>query len=140
MVTSQRPVYLVVYNNRVFLAHWALWIPSHDTGADKAGNVGKIIHVQGDARSGFNHEFKRNYDMSVTTRTKEILLLGSTNSKNVVDGTYTGPVVLDNTATDVIEQWALYIPAPGPSLRSVNYSVRGYKFDALDIIGSHIYI
>ncbi|RDL39283.1 uncharacterized protein BP5553_03623 [Venustampulla echinocandica] len=128
---SQRPIYLVSYNNRLFPAHWGLWVPSYEAG--EAGNMGKVIHVEGDARNGFVHGFKRNYDMATSERAKELVLLGWTDSVNVVGGDNYGPLVIDTIATDVIERLALDVPAPGPSLRAAGSSSSGGRRTRVDI-------
>ncbi|KAF8849423.1 hypothetical protein BDZ45DRAFT_634364 [Acephala macrosclerotiorum] len=122
---SQRPVYIVSYSSPRFPAHWALWVPSYDAETKVAGNVGKRIHVVGDARSGFNHQFKRNYDVSMTTRPNSVHFIGWTDAANIADGANSGDIVEDTTATDVIEEWALNVAAPGPSLRSGGSSSSG---------------
>lgn len=114
---SQRPVYIVSYRSPVFPAHWALWIPSCDSETKVAGNVGKVIQVEGDARTGFKHQFKRNYDISTTTRYKLIHFISWIEAANIVNAV-NFEYVESTTATDLIEEWALTVAAPGPSLRS----------------------
>lgn len=115
---SNRPVYIIVYNSPLFPAHWSMWIPSYDAATDAVKHVGKLIHVNGDAKNGFRHEFTRNYDTTQTLSRKEVLFLGWTDTANVIDGSNEGPLLRDATATDTIERWALQIRAPDPSLRS----------------------
>ena len=68
-----RPLYLVVYHSRLFAAHWALWIPTYAN--ETVGDVGKVIHVEGSPSEGFSHQFKRNYDISKTSRSKSTIFL-----------------------------------------------------------------
>jgi len=58
-----RPVYLLVYNSRVFAAHWSMWIPNDSTDTPATEDIGKIIQVTGDSLKGFVHEFVRNHDI-----------------------------------------------------------------------------
>jgi len=116
-----RPIYLVVYHSRLFAAHWALWIPTYEN--ETVGGVGKAIHVEGSPREGFSHEFKRNYDMPGTSRSKSIIFLCWVDARNIVDTPGDGSFTTDTTAVDVIEEWALRNAAPGPSLRSSSASV-----------------
>jgi hypothetical protein len=115
---SQRPIYVVSYSNPLFPAHWALWVPSYNAETGEAQSVGKLIHVEGDPGNGFNHQFKRNYDMLKTSRTHLVQFISWTEASNIADGTDSGDIVEDTTATDILEEWALRVAAPGPSLRS----------------------
>jgi len=119
---SQRPVYIISYRSPIFPAHWALWIPSYNVETKAEGNVGKKIHVQGDASEGFTHEFLRNYDISMTVRPHSVHFISWTDAANIADGTTSGDLVSDTTATDIIEKLALDVAAPGPSLRSAGSS------------------
>jgi hypothetical protein len=102
----------------MFPAHWALWVPSYNAEAEEARSVGKLIHVVGDTRNGFSHQFRRNYDMSKTSRTHLVHFIGWTEVANITDGINSGDIVEDTTATDVIEEWALRVATPSPSLKS----------------------
>jgi hypothetical protein len=106
--------YLVVYHSRLFAAHWSIWIPRD--GQSIQGR-GKIIQVEGTAAQGFNHDFKRNYDMAMETRQKSIIPLGSIDAGYVKNIHGPDTETEDSTATDAVEEWALQVPAPGPSLR-----------------------
>ena len=117
-----RPIYLVVYHSRLFAAHWALWVPTYEN--ETVGDVGKVIHVEGNPREGFSHEFKRSYDMSRTLRSRSIILLSWVDGSNIVDTPGDGSFTTDTTAADVIEEWALHTAAPGPTLRSSDASVQ----------------
>lgn len=125
-----RPVYLVVYHSRLFAAHWSLWIPKYENETVK--DLGTIIQVEGDPSGGFHHEFKRNYNVSLTRQTTSVILLGWVDRRNIIDPP--GNVAsIDSTATDVIEDWAVSVQAPGPSLRSASASV--CAFHALISLG-----
>jgi hypothetical protein len=87
-------------------------------------NIGKLIHVTGDARNGFQVAFKRNYDLSSTSRSYQLLLLAQVSDQHVVDVKGDGRKGTDTTAHDYLEQVALSIPAPGRSLRSATSEVR----------------
>jgi hypothetical protein len=116
-------VYLIVYRSRVFPAHWSLWIPSDRISQNQVA-IGKIIHVTGDSRQGFVHEFKRNYELDGTGRAYGILPFGSVSeSTDVVDVVGNEEFSTDNVASDIIEEYALAVPAPEKSLRSASTEV-----------------
>ena len=96
----------------IFAAHWALWIPSYENGTAK--DVGRMIYVEGNASDGFTLEFRRNYDLSLTSRKKSVQFLCSVDAGSVVE--VPGGYTKDTTPADVIDQWALSVVAPGPSL------------------------
>ncbi|KDQ10988.1 hypothetical protein BOTBODRAFT_57728 [Botryobasidium botryosum FD-172 SS1] len=109
---TARQIYIFSYPNPTFAAHWALWIPSsHDP------KVGKVIQVTGDTISGYEHEFKRNYDAAASGRIPSVTLLSSVESRFVVDVPGDGSQTEDTTPHDAIEHAALSVDAPGPSLR-----------------------
>lgn len=108
-----RDIFLVVYHSPLFAAHWSLWVPSAKDPA-----IGKIIHVTGDAITGFDHEFKRNYSFADTLRKYSLIHLSSVEDKHVVDTPGDGSLSLDKDPVDDIERKALTVPAPGKSLLS----------------------
>ncbi|OAL55170.1 hypothetical protein IQ07DRAFT_582700 [Pyrenochaeta sp. DS3sAY3a] len=112
-----RTISLVVYNSRLFPAHWALWIPSLSD-----PNCGKRIHAEGDALTGFVVYFERNYNISTTTRTHQVIPLAQVLDHYVIDVPGDGTCSRDQTPHDYIEQFALLIPAPGASLASATSS------------------
>ncbi|KAN0116709.1 hypothetical protein V8E51_002686 [Hyaloscypha variabilis] len=124
---SHRPVYLVVYKSRVFAAHWTMWIPDYDANTQATANMGKYINVRGDPRNGFVHEFVRNHNMDQCTSPKEIIFLGWTDAANVAVRSSGTNCYADTEATDRLEEGALYVPAPGPSLRSACSSSSGSR-------------
>jgi hypothetical protein len=109
-----RKIYLISYDSPLFPAHWALWIPSASN-----PSLGKIIHVTGDAAQGFELQFKRNYDISITQRKHHIIPIGSVDNSHIVDGPG-GRTVTDDVPTegDTLEETAAKIPAPAKSLVS----------------------
>lgn len=90
--------------------------------------IGKIVHVTGDARNGFVHEFKRGYLPADDERGHSIIPLARISASHVVDVlspsgllVYTAPD--DNLlalAVDNVERELLSIPAPGKSLNVVD--------------------
>lgn len=120
-----RAIYLIVYNSRLFPAHWALWIPSLSE-----PDIGKRIHAEGDALTGFQIYFERNYDISTTARAHQAIPLAQVLDHYVVDVTGDGTCSRDQTAHDRIEQVALGIPPPGASLVSATSSVCVLDFSA----------
>ncbi|PQE29500.1 hypothetical protein CJF32_00003257 [Rutstroemia sp. NJR-2017a WRK4] len=119
---STRPIYLTVYNSPMFAAHWSIWIPDYDANTQKATAIGKRIHVHGDSLLGFDHEFVRNFNMDLEERTRTDILLGWTDTANVAARTDGDICSTDKEVRDIIEKWALSIPAPGPSLRDSSSS------------------
>ncbi|KAI5866813.1 hypothetical protein GGS23DRAFT_593547 [Durotheca rogersii] len=117
-----RTIYLLVFNQRPFKAHWCLWIPGEDN-----PNVGKRIHVEGSVSEGFRTTITHNYDISRTSRRYQLIALGQVSSRHIVDpnaslGQYDRAE--NDTPTDKVESVASAIPAPGPSLVSASSSQR----------------
>ena len=82
-----------------------------------------MIHVVGDVRNGFEHEFKRNYKPSATSTRHEIVHISKVASEHVVDVPGNGSRSVDTTAHDDIERAALALPAPPKSLKPVQAEV-----------------
>ncbi|KAI0867085.1 hypothetical protein F4860DRAFT_18185 [Xylaria cubensis] len=109
-----RTIYLIVYNSPLFPAHWALWIPSQEN-----QTIGKRIHVEGDAATGFQLSFDRNYDKTQDSRKHEIIILAEVDDGHVIDTPGDGSNNVDREPKDAIESVAVKVPPPGPSLLSV---------------------
>jgi hypothetical protein len=115
--TKPRPVYLIIYSSRLFPAHWSLWIPSLSN-----GNIGRRIHVIGDALNGFQLEFDRKYDIEADDRPYQLLHLADTLIHSAaVTELDTGGI----SPQDKLEEIALTVPAPAGSLRASTEHVRG---------------
>lgn len=72
----------------------------------------------------FTHEFKQNYQITSTTRRCDTFLLDQVDARYVVDVAGDGSSQSTNTvAWDLLEQYALSVPAPGKSLRSADSQV-----------------
>jgi hypothetical protein len=112
MPSSTRKITLVVYNSSLFPAHWGLFVPS-----EANPDVGTLIHAVGDAKSGFQTEFKRNYNLGTTTRSHKNIVLDHVKSEFVVDSPANAPNSQDRTPKDEIERVALSIRPPGPNLQ-----------------------
>lgn len=69
-ITMPRTIILLLYLSSLFPAHWSLCIPSADN-----PDIVKIIHTDGDAATGFEVVFKRNYNITVTQRNYQVLPL-----------------------------------------------------------------
>ncbi|KAF3391177.1 hypothetical protein DPV78_010916 [Talaromyces pinophilus] len=111
-----RNIFLIIYKSPLFPAHWSLWIPSVAN-----PNIGKRIHVTGDVKSGFEHEFVRNYDLRSETRTHVVILMGEVEDKYVADDDEDlrreeWVEERDKSPRDQMEEVAIKIPAPGPSM------------------------
>ncbi|KAI0448216.1 hypothetical protein F4803DRAFT_545740 [Xylaria telfairii] len=118
-----RTIYLIVYNSPLFPAHWAIWIPSQENLA-----IGKRIHVEGDAATGFQLSFDRNYDKTQDSRKHEIVVLAEVHAKHVVDTPGSGSNTVDREPKDGIESIAAKVAPPGPSLMSASRT-RGTKVE-----------
>ena len=114
-----RTVYLVVFNSPLFPAHWALWIPHEDS-----DGKGKLLNINGSAATGFDLEFERNYSLRNCSRTHQTIELAKVPTQYVVDVKGDGSESTDSTAHDYIEEVALGIAPPAPSLVSVSSQVR----------------
>lgn len=105
-------VYILVYTSRLFPAHWALWIPSRRDPA-----IGKRVHATGDARVGFEVEFDRNYNIEQTSRQHQLVHLAQVQDTFISDAScISGPLSSERQPCDKIEEVALSLPPPGPSL------------------------
>lgn len=105
-----RDLYLAAYRGPPRANHFSLWIP-----LAPGHCIGKVIHVVGDFFKGYEHEFKREYNISKTKRLAfPPLLLCSVDDKYVVDvSNKAKPGELDKEACDTLERIALSVPAPG---------------------------
>jgi len=111
-----RSISLIVYHSPHFPAHWVVFVPNAD-----GGTIGTNIHVIGDVRDGFTHQFTRGYNCSMTRRKHTTFTLGDVGLEYLV-----GAVSEAETGSDPnneLENVAISIPAPGKSLRSVDQSV-----------------
>jgi hypothetical protein len=108
-----RDVYLIIYHSPLFPAHWALWIPYANN-----SQIGKKLHVFGDAAQGFEHEFQRNYSPAGTQRKHSLVLLAKVEDRYVVDVPGDGSQSSDKDAVDDIERKVLATIAPPKSLNS----------------------
>lgn len=105
-----RPAYLIVYHSPIFAAHWAMWIPAVEEGAERS--VGKILQVEGSASEGFTYDIVRNHDLDVCSRRKSLVPLCSVDTVHV-----------DDVEGDVLERLALSVPPPNASLRPAGDTV-----------------
>ncbi|KAI0487005.1 hypothetical protein F4859DRAFT_323967 [Xylaria cf. heliscus] len=119
-----RTIYLIVYNSPLFPAHWALWIPT-----EESPTIGKRIHVEGDAATGFQLSFDRNYDRTQDSRKHEIIALAEVEAAHVTDTPGDGSNTVDREPRDAIEIVAATVPPPGPSLMSAARQTRGTKVE-----------
>jgi hypothetical protein len=116
VVLKYRTIHIVCYTpSRLFPAHWSLWIPSKER-----PEIGTLIQVKGDSMTGFRHEIERGYNLSACDRRPWYAPLAQIEERHVTDRPTGGS---DTTAYNYLEQVALSIPAPGPSLRNESSSV-----------------
>lgn len=114
-----RTIHLAVFSNGARPAHYAIFIPTRDT-----GKIGKLIHVTGTTATGFFLEFKRNYDFSVTQRKHQIIPLAQVNEQHIADTVGNGQASADTTARDRLESVATTVQPPGRSPNPFDPSVR----------------
>lgn len=119
-----RTICLIIYNAPLFPAHWALWVPSPDI-----PTIGKRLHASGDAATGFQIVFERNYDISSETRRHQVLRLDQVSDYYVVDVKGYGNLIEDQTAHDDLERVVLSVPAPAQSLVAVTSQVCDFHED-----------
>ncbi|KAJ3454012.1 hypothetical protein MRS44_018644 [Fusarium solani] len=118
-----RTIYLIVYNSRLFPAHWVIWIPSQSD-----PNIGKIINAAGDVLTGFDITIERNYSIAAESRPHQVISLSQVEDVHVVDVPGDGSHRVESesqgnlVAWDPIEEAGLSIPAPIKSLRLVSHS------------------
>jgi hypothetical protein len=115
-----RPFYLLVFPTRASKingtrSHWAIFIP-YTTNL----SAGKLIQVLGTPFTGYELEFKRNYNLSTITEKFEKVLLGEVDEKwvEVEEGdekasTHVNP-------RDEIERLAKLVDVPGVSREPLN--------------------
>ncbi|KAI0202824.1 hypothetical protein F4808DRAFT_419991 [Astrocystis sublimbata] len=131
-----RTIYLIIYNNPLFPAHWALWIPSPSP-SPATTTTGKRIHIEGDAATGFQLSFDRAYDTKFESRKYKIIFLAEVDDIHVSDddddntprddGSNT---VVDQEPQDTLERIAASVPPPEPSLVSAaDRGTRGTKVE-----------
>ncbi len=116
-VTRETEIYIVCYiPSRLFPAHWCIWVPNSPGLEDGQPASGTIIQAQGDPLNGFWHEFVRDHVLSEDERRPWFRSLGVVKIKE--KSGVEGPTEkIETTARNNLEQIALLIPAPSPSLR-----------------------
>jgi hypothetical protein len=101
----------------LFPANWSFFIP-------KANNadLGDVLHVTGDVRSGFRHAIKRNYEHGITGRKHQLILVAEVDAMYVKDFEATSEFIGEAPikSIDGLEEVILSVPAPGKSLRSAS--------------------
>lgn len=108
-----REIFLIRYLSYPFKHHWGFFIPSTTN-----PSVGTIIHVEGSVRASFEHQIKRNYDLTRTSRAFSQILLGRVEDRHVhIDQTFEPSS--DTSPRDDIENLALTVPAPDPSMNPI---------------------
>ncbi|RYP18540.1 hypothetical protein DL767_009814 [Monosporascus sp. MG133] len=114
-----RTVYLLSYvPSPLFPAHWSMWVPyrGSDGGVSKRGIR---LHVTGDSRNGFAHDFDRAYDLDEDDRRPRVMAAGRIEERDVADPpTPEGASAYE--AYNRLERVALSIPAPRPSMRAAS--------------------
>ncbi|KAH9831419.1 uncharacterized protein C8Q71DRAFT_726909 [Rhodofomes roseus] len=101
-----RTIQLLVYNSRLFNAHWSIFVPRAND-----PNIGSVV-------GGFALEFVRNYDITTDSRPIQRIDLATVPEEHVKD-TDGDEEVIDGNANpiDRLEEVIVTVPVPGPSLR-----------------------
>lgn len=113
-----RTIHLAITSNGRRPAHQAVFVPTGDAGA-----VGKVIHVTGNAATGFFLEIKRNYDLEATARKYLLIPLAQIDERFVRDTVGNGEPGVDTTARDRLESAAIVAVPPGRSANPFDSSV-----------------
>jgi hypothetical protein len=102
----------------MFKSHWAFFVPEiNDTSVKK----GKLIHVTGSVRDGFQIEIKRNYDLRKTKTTPHSPIeIGIASTQYLIDTILDGKNSSDDQPLDRFEELILSVPAPGASLNKAS--------------------
>ncbi|RYP47732.1 hypothetical protein DL768_006268 [Monosporascus sp. mg162] len=91
-----------------------MWVPCR--GPDgSVSKRGTRLHVTGDSRNGFAHDFDRDYDPDEDDRRPWVRAAGRTEERHV-EGPPTPEGAGAYEAHNRLERVALSIPAPGPSM------------------------
>ena len=73
-------IFLLVYpENQHIPAHWAVFVPKQ-----QGASIGKIIHVIGSSFTGFRVQINKNYNIALTRRRVEKILLGAVEERNLL--------------------------------------------------------
>ena len=119
LVPPNLKAYLLCYvPSPLFPCHWSLWIPF-----DGQSGPGMRIHVTGDAKIGFQHDFERAYDPKKDDRHPKVIELGDIDTfplpiEEPVSFSVFGVREETLLACNALKHLSLTIPAPGPSLKS----------------------
>ncbi|RYP70655.1 hypothetical protein DL769_004901 [Monosporascus sp. CRB-8-3] len=116
-----RTLYLLSYIlSPLFPAHWSVWVP-YRASDGTASKKGTRLHVTGDSRNGFAHDFDRDYDPDEDDRRPRAGAAARIEERHVVDPPTPGGAGAHG-AYNLLERVALSIPAPGPSMRAASSS------------------
>jgi len=114
---AYQPVFLLVWPNALFKAHWAIFIPDS---TDKTCKQGKYLHVEGSLDKGFKLEIVRGWDISLSRhRPNSPIEIGWVRTDHVAEtSAQQGVLTKDRTPRDRIEAIIAAVPAPSASLNS----------------------
>ncbi|EPS95541.1 hypothetical protein FOMPIDRAFT_1132184 [Fomitopsis schrenkii] len=117
-MSSKRPIQLLVYNSRLFNAHWSIFVPRTDN-----PHLGSRLHATGSVVGGFTLEFVRNYNVLSDNRPLQRIDLAVVPADCIKDTEGDEEIVeSDARPIDRLEQVIVTVPAPGPSMRSATAS------------------
>ncbi|RYP25260.1 hypothetical protein DL765_000141 [Monosporascus sp. GIB2] len=114
-----RTLYLLSYvPSPLFPAHWSMWVP-YRCSDGSASRKGTRLHVTGDSRSGFAHDFDRGYDPGEDGRWPWVGAAARIEERHVEDAPAPEGAGA-REARNRLERVALSVPAPGPSMRAAS--------------------
>lgn len=108
-------IYVLVYHEPLFAAHWSLWIPQIDaSGREK--HIGDRIHATGDRLNGFVYEYDRDYNIKEDDRhpSRFPIALVPEQHLSAHDADTSDPSPVND-----LDAACQKVPAPGPSLNKV---------------------
>jgi hypothetical protein len=106
---STRTLYLVIYpGQHGQRAHFGIWVPYGEDDPE-----GTVIHVVGTPMAGFSLEFKRKYDPAETSRSPNLVPIGSVLAQHV--HVFQGKIRKDTTPRGNLELVAAQVQPPRAS-------------------------
>lgn len=129
-MSSKRPIQLLVYNSRLFNAHWSIFVPRTDN-----PHLGSRLHATGSVVGGFTLEFVRNYNVLSDNRPLQRIDLAVVPADCIKDTEGDEEIVeSDARPIDRLEQVIVTVPAPGPSMRSATASRKVSSINGIDTL------
>nr|POF17741.1 hypothetical protein CFP56_13153 [Quercus suber] len=113
-----RPIFLLVWPNATFKAHWAIFVPAS---TDKTFKTGTYIHVTGALDKGFKFEIVRGWDLDMTLRRPQSPIeIGWIQADWINDAPFERNLIKEATPRDQLENFLAATAAPSGSLNRVS--------------------